>query len=150
MIKKDGSREAFKREKLERGINIAFDERTPDNLFKQMTSKIEKTPQATIDRILEHVTTSNQAAINHFFDALTRRLGRHITRIVVIPLYGRSNEFTTIADALSFLDSHMIYEGSGQFRKYEIHVDFSNGDKLEAFLESKDKVKGFLDFVARQ
>lgn len=137
---------AFKSE----GIDIAFDEGTPDSLFRRTTAKIEKTRPKTIARIREHLIASNQGAINAFFDALNRRLGRHITRVVVVPLYGRVNEFATVEDALTFLDGHMIHEGSGQFRKYEIRVDFSNGDKVEAFIESKHKVREFLDFVARQ
>jgi hypothetical protein len=67
----------------------------------------------------------------------------------VIPLYGRSNEFLTIADAMRFLDEHPIYEGSGDFRKYEIRVEFSNGDKVEASFEAKAKVKEFLAVVAK-
>jgi len=85
-----------------------------------------------------------------FFDSLTKRLARHVTRIILIPLYGRANEFATIDDAVKFLDQHRIYEGSGDFRKYEIRIEFSNGDKVEASLEAKSKVKEFLAFVARQ
>jgi len=132
------------------GIDIAFDEGTPDRVFKQTTTQIESTPPETMARIRTHLVAANQAAIDSFFVALRQRLGRHVTRVVVIPLYGRVNEFATIEDALCFLDRHMIYEGSGEFRKYEIRVDFSNGDKVEAFIEAKDKVKEFLNFVARQ
>jgi len=59
-------------------------------------------------------------------------------------------ERITIDSALKFLDQHPIYEGSGEFRKYEIHVEFSNGDKVEASLSSKQKVREFLEFVAIQ
>lgn len=132
------------------GINIAFNEITPDKVFRQTTNRIEKLPPKQMVRIRSHLVTANQAAIDGFFIALRQRLGRHVTRVVVIPLYGRVSEFATIEDALRFLDGHMIYEGSGEFRKYEIHVEFSNGDKVEAFLEAKNKVKEFLDFVAKQ
>jgi len=132
------------------GIDIAFDEGTPDRVFRQTTTQIESTPPETMARIRTHLVAANQAAIDSLFVALRQRLGRHVTRVVVIPLYGRVNEFATIEDALCFLDRHMIYEGSGAFRKYEIRVDFSNGDKVEAFIEAKDKVKEFLNFVARQ
>jgi hypothetical protein len=60
------------------------------------------------------------------------------------------NEFTTIEDAVRFLNEHSIHEGSGVFRKYEVHVEFSNGDKVQASLESKARVQEFLDFVSRQ
>jgi hypothetical protein len=138
--------EAFQSE----GINIAFDERTPDELFKITTAIVENAPPEKMDRIRTHLITANQDVITSLFEALRRRLGRHVTRVIVIPLYGRVNEFATIEAALQFLDAHMIYEGSGEFRKYEIHVEFSNGDKVDAFIESKNKVKGFLEFVARQ
>jgi len=132
------------------GIDIAFDEETTDRLFKQTTKKIEKTSSDVMTRIRAHLIKANQTEINAFFDALNKRLGRHVIRVVVIPLYGRVNEFMTIEDAIRFLDRHMLYEGSGEFRKYEIRIEFSNGDKVEAFIEAKEKVKEFLDFVARQ
>jgi hypothetical protein len=132
------------------GIDIAFDESTPDDVFRQTTKQIENAPRDHMTRIRSQLVTANQVAIDSFFLALRRRLGRYVTRVVVIPLYGRVNEFATIEDALRFLDGHRIYEGSGEFRKYEIRVEFSNSDKVEAFLEAKDKVKEFLKFVARQ
>jgi hypothetical protein len=131
-------------------IDIVFDENTPDRLFQQATNKIEKASKSAMTRIRSHLVSSNQAAIDRFFDALNKRLGRHVTRVVVIPLYGRVNEFDSIEDAVLFLDRHMIYEGSGEFRKYEIRIEFSNADKVEAFIEAQDKVKEFLTFVAGQ
>ena len=132
------------------GIDIAFNEETSDRLFKQTTKQIEKVSSDVMTRIRAHLIKANQTEINAFFDALNKRLGRHVIRVVVIPLYGRVNEFVTIEDAIRFLDRHMLYEGSGDFRKYEIRIEFSNGDKVEAFIEAKEKVKEFLDFVARQ
>jgi hypothetical protein len=132
------------------GINIAFDEATPDDVFRNTSNQIEKTPPEIIGRIRMHLVAGNQAAIDSFFAALRQRLSRQVTRVVVVPLYGRVNEFATIEDALRFLEGHKIYEGSAVFRKYEIRVEFSNGDKVEAFIEAKNKVKEFLDFVARQ
>jgi hypothetical protein len=132
------------------GIDMAFDEGTPDRVFRQTTHRIESASPATMTSIREHLVAANQEAINVFFGALSQRLGRHVTRVVVIPLYGRANEFATIDDAVKFLDGHRVYEGSGDFRKYEIRVKFSNGDKVEASLEAKAKVKEFLAFVAAQ
>lgn len=135
---------------LSEKIHVAFDENTPDRIFQQAVDKIEKTSKSTMTRICAHLVRSNQAAIDMFFDALNKRLGRYVTRVIVIPLYGRVNEFATIEDAVCFLDGHMIYEGSGEFRKYEIRIEFSNADKVEAFIEAKDKVKEFLAFIAGQ
>jgi hypothetical protein len=81
---------------------------------------------------------------------LSQRIGRHVTGVIIIPLYGRVNVFVTLEDALRFLDTHMIYEGSGEFRKYEVRVEFSNGDKVEASFDTKARVNGFLEFVTNQ
>lgn len=132
------------------GIDIAFNERTPDAVFKRTAEIVENALPEKMDRIRTHLISANQDAIDSFFEALRRRLGRHVTRVIVIPLYGRVNEFATIEATLQFLDAHMIYEGSGEFRRYEIRVEFSNGDKVDASIESKNKVKEFLEFVARQ
>lgn len=132
------------------GIDVAFDEGTPDRVFSRTTSRIENTPPETMTRIQTHLVASNQVAIDGFLSSLRHRLRRHVTRVVVIPMYGRMNEFTSIEDALRFVDAHMTYEGSGEFRKYEIRVEFSNGDKVEASIEAKDKVKQFLAFIAQQ
>ncbi len=137
---------AFKSE----NIDIAFDEQTPDHLFRETTDKIEHTSKAAMKRICNHLVRSNQEAIDSFFEALKKRLGRYVTRVIVIPLYGRVNEFASVEDAVRFLEGHSVYEGSGDFRKYEIRVEFSNADRVEAFIEAKNKVKEFLVFVARQ
>ena len=44
----------------------------------------------------------------------------------------------------------MIYEGSGDFRRYEVRVEFSNGDRVEASFDTKTRVKEFLEFVTSQ
>ena len=63
---------------------------------------------------------------------------------------GTVAEFASLDGALDFLDAHPIYEGSGEFRKYEIRVEFSNGDKVEASFIAKEKAREFLRFIATQ
>lgn len=41
-----------------------------------------------------------------------------------------------------------IYEGSGEFRKYEVQIEFSNGDHVQGSFESKYGAREFLEFVA--
>ncbi len=137
---------AFKSE----GVNIAFDESTPDRVFLQTTKRIEKASPKTISKVRAHLVNANQEAISVFFGALNKRLGRHVTRVVVTPLYGKANEFATIEGVVKFLEQHHLNEGSSDFRKYEIRIEFSNGDKVEASIEAKAKVKEFLAFVAKQ
>jgi hypothetical protein len=132
------------------GIDIRFDETTPDDEFRKSAERIVTTADEVMQRIKEHLIQANSIEIAQFFAALDARLGRFIQRVLVVPLYGRANEFTSIEDAIKFLDAHAIYEGSGEFRKYEILVEFSNGDKVDAFFNTKQKVREFLSFVSTQ
>lgn len=132
------------------GIDIRFDESTPDDDFRRCAEQIANASDEVMQRIKEQLIQANSIQIAQFYAALDARLGRSIQRILVIPLYGRANEFISIEDALRFLDSHAIYEGSGEFRKYEILVEFSNGDKVDAFFTTKQKVHEFLSFVSTQ
>lgn len=63
---------------------------------------------------------------------------------------GTFAEFTSLDGALDFLDAHPLYVGAGGFRKYEIRVELTNGDKVEASFRAKDKARGFLRFMANQ
>lgn len=132
------------------GFDVLFDEETPDELFGAITRSIENAPPQQIDRIRAHLASSNQAGIDGFLTALRLKLGRHITSVIIIPLYGRINVFATIEEALRFLSVHTIYEGSGAFRKYEVRVEFSNGDRVEASFDTKTRVQEFLEFVINQ
>jgi len=132
------------------GIDIRFDESTPDEEFRNCTEKIINSTDDVMQHIKEYLIQANSLEIARFFTALDARLGRLIRRVLIIPLYGRVNEFASVEDALKFLDRHAVYEGSGEFRKYEILVEFSNGDRVEAFLSSKQKVREFLSFVMTQ
>lgn len=131
-------------------IDVAFDESTPDTAFRQCVKKIEKASSTTMQKVKTHLAVANKAQIDTFVASLKERLDRMIEKVVVIPLYGRSNEFATIDDALRFLDEHSVYEGCGDFRKYEVLISFTNGDRVEGSFRDKTKVKEFLQFIAKQ
>ena len=132
------------------GIDIHFDEGTPDEAFSESVNDIEGASGGVLDSIKKRLIQANQERISDFFAALNHRLGRNIVRVLVIPLYGRSDQFATIEDAMRFLDQHSIYEGSGEFRKYEVQIEFSNGDRVQGSFDSKYGARDFLEFISRQ
>lgn len=103
-----------------------------------------------MERIKNHLVAANQEQLDDFMASLSQRLDRMVEKVIIIPLYGRSNEFASIDDAIKFLDEHRIYEGCGDFRKYEVLITFSNGDRVEGSFKDKAKVREFLQFVAKQ
>jgi hypothetical protein len=133
----------------EEAIDIAFNETTPDATFRRCVKKIKSASRLKIERIKNHLVAANQEQLDNFMASLGQRLERMVEKVVIIPLYGKSNKFATIGDAIKFLDRHR-YEGCGDFRKYEVLITFSNGDRVEGSFKDKAKVLEFLQFVAKQ
>jgi hypothetical protein len=131
-------------------LDIRFDESTPDDVFKKMATKLDTISKSTRNKIISNLLSQHESDVENFISDLKQALSRIITRITIIPLYGCKNEFYSIESAFEFLDGHSVYEGSGEFRKYEVYVEFSNGDKLQAFLENKIRVKEFLKFLVKR
>lgn len=131
-------------------IDIRFDERTPDQTFRRCVRTIETASTTTMQRIKEHLVAANKEALSAFVASIEKRLCRILEKVVVIPLYGKSNSFDSIAAALDFLDRHRLSESSVDFQKYEVSVSFSNGDYLEGAFKGLSDVRAFLHFVASQ
>ena len=131
-------------------IDIRFDERTPDQTFRQCVRTIEAASTTTMQRIKKRLVAANKEALDAFVASLRERLDRMIEQVVIIPLYGGSNEFPSIDAALDFLDRHSVDKGSEEFRKYEVHVSFSNGNRVEGTFKEKAQIRTFLRSIASQ
>lgn len=134
----------------QQGIDIQFDEATPDKEFQRCIDSLEQAPPSLFESVKQSLLQANEGVLQDFLTALGTRLSRLVERIVIIPLYGKINEFSTVENALSFLDEHPIYESSETFRKYEVAISFSNGDRVEGSFASKQKTRDFIQFVTNQ
>ena len=135
--------EAFK----EQGINVEFDESTPDEEFAQVISRIEKNKNV-LEQVKHYLTNKLSEEIDRFMRVLENRIARTVEKVIIVSLYGETTVFDNIHDALKFLDQHNQKPMSIlPFRGYHIIVRFANGDRVEADFESKQRAKEFLAFV---
>lgn len=135
---------------VQEGIDIAFDETTPDGVFRRCVKKIESASRQKMEKIKDHLVTANKEQLTHFMGSLRHRLDRMIEKVIVVPLYGIQYEFSTIEGAIKFLNQHQTHKHCSKFRKYEVLIKFTNGDRVEGSFMDKTNVKEFLEFVARQ
>ena len=126
------------------GINVAFDENTPDDDFSTCVAQIESITVPEWNRLKQTLTESNQHSVNAFFVELKATLDRVINFIAVIPLYGVESRFSTVSDAMSFLEDSIAEENRGDLRKVEIIIRYSNGDTIDASFTTIDKATAFL------
>jgi hypothetical protein len=88
----------------------------------------------------QNLVNSNQLLLDQFFSELQATLDRQIEQIILIPLHGQQSEIITIEDAIAFVtNSREDGLRDGGFRKYEVIIRYSNGDKIDASFQNKEK-----------
>lgn len=130
------------------GIKTDFDEDTSDVIFKKTIKKIETLKVADRAKLKKHLVDSNKDLLNNFFGRLQSTLDRQIEKVILIPLYGQQNEFVMVADAIAFVTNYKeVVQQGGAFRKFEIIVQYSNNDKIEASFRDKENAINFLHYI---
>lgn len=131
------------------GIDAEFDEDTPDAVFDRTIREIESLTDGERAELKDVLVAGNQVLLNDFFTDLKAVLDRQIERIVLIALHGLQTEFAAVDDAIAFIGAYEEARGGdGAFRKYEVIVNYSNDDKIDASFQDKDKAIAFLRYVA--
>lgn len=131
-------------------VDIKFDEHTPHNDFLHCVKIIENMPPETMLEVKNHLVDANRQELDCFMESLKQRLARMVEKVVIIPLYGRSDEFVTIDSARQFLNQYQFNKDSLDFQKYEVLIMFTNGDQVDGSFEEKAKVQDFLQYIAKQ
>ena len=77
-------------------------------------------------------------------------LDRRIAKIIAIPLHGSKMVFGSAPEAIAFVEGYNEkVMKDGMFRKYEIIVRYTNGDKIDAEFNDKKGAIEFLTYVAK-
>lgn len=131
----------------ENGINVEFDETTSDEVFARTVALIEKLKKEQWNTIINRIYRLNEKEFDTFFSNLEKKLDRLPERIIIIPLHGNKEIFENIESAIAFLNSFNEEEKSGEFRKYEVIIKYSNGDQIDAEFSNKERVQEFLEYA---
>ncbi|MEW6380500.1 MAG: DNA methylase [bacterium] len=125
-------------------IDVRFDEFTPDDEFKQCVKKIEELAVSEREGLKQMLISLNKEQIDHFFNLLAETIDRMINKILIIPLYGHDRCFQDIQAAVDFIESYHESPPEGGLRRYEVIVEYSNYDRIEAEFSNKDRIIKFL------
>ncbi|MBN2220043.1 MAG: hypothetical protein JW697_07180 [Kosmotogaceae bacterium] len=131
------------------GIDTSFDESTPDEDFKSCVDSIEALSGGERNKLKDKLVELNREAIEVFISKLGGVLSRSIAKVLVCPLYGNSSEFSTVDDAILFLGGDFSVPKADDFRKIEIVVVYTNGDKIEGSFISTKQAVDFLEYAKK-
>lgn len=129
------------------GIDARFDEDTKDSQVKKKLDALRKLDLRQRKALCDALFATNRGAINSFIVGLERALDRSIKRVIVIPLFGTDHEFSTKEDAIDFLNSYKIEDRVSSFKKYEVLIEFSNGDKVDGVFSEKAQALRFINAI---
>jgi predicted RecB family endonuclease len=130
------------------GIDVRFDESTPDTEFRACVEAIDALAPEEILSLTDLLVSESSVLIDSFLSALQQALDRMIERLVVIPMFGYEHEFESIEGAVDCIENLDEAEGGGDFRKYEVIARFSNGDSIAGSFKSKSEALRFLRYLA--
>lgn len=85
-----------------------------------------------------------QKEIDKFMATLKAVIERVIRKVIFIPLFGKQYEFENIDNTLTELNSLNIDNPFGEFQRFEIIIDYNNGDTVRVTFQSKALLADFL------
>jgi len=130
------------------GIDIRFDESTTDGEFADCIRQIMAMTDGQHVHLKESLLQINQDALDAFMHDLSQALARVVERLIIVPLHGTEHAFSSCAEAARFIRELEPMPQSYPFIKYEVMVQFSNGDRIEANFQDKQGVEKFLQYIS--
>lgn len=131
------------------GIDIAFNEETPDSAFGRALKQFKKLKHVDRECLKTSLCAANQSKINVFMDRLARTLARIVERITITPLYGASHDFCQVEQAIEFLRTPIAssVNANAQPAKIEVGVRFSDGTRIDGSFLDAAKALEFIRYA---
>jgi len=126
------------------GVDCRSDETTAEREFKRKIAAFKRLTARQRSELAAALTKLERAKISQFMAALSATVLRQIDRIVILALHGKSQEVTTISDAISFVETYGEDGRSKPVERFEIEVRYNNGDVVTGSFKQKDDAIEFL------
>jgi hypothetical protein len=125
-------------------FDVAFDETTADEIYTAASNRLVALNSSEKDNLRQALMRVSKQQVDRFMDTLINCLERFISQIIIMPLFGTRYEFKNIDDALTELKTVDIDRASGEFERFEVIIDYSNSDKIQATFQDKILLADFL------
>ncbi|WP_204104655.1 MULTISPECIES: hypothetical protein [Spirulina sp. CCY15215] len=131
-------------------FDIAFNEETVGKSYTIAVEKLKNLRISEQEKIKEHLIKNSQDQIaqdqiDRFMDRLQAVLKRYIVKISLIPLFGKKYEFEAIDNILIDLEQLDFFNPEGEFERFKVTIDYSNGDIIRATFREKRQLIQFLE-----
>lgn len=130
---------------LIKGINLDYPEDATNQQKYELIEAWENLSQADIKDIDKAFADSIKSDYEKFVRSLKSALLRKIEKVRILPLFGNEMVFTSVINAIAAIEEHdIIPEEGAKFCKFEIYMQFTNGDKIEGSFHEREEALKFL------
>lgn len=130
--------EAFKHVR----IDADFDEGTADAEFSRKVRAWKALTKARRTVVATSLLEINQKQVQEFMKKLKSAVTRRIRSVRILPLHGSPAEWTSIEEAIAFVEKYKEQPDPLPVVKYEVQIIYSNGDRIEGqFAHKRDAIQ---------
>jgi hypothetical protein len=127
------------------GVDANWSENTSEAEFEQKIRQWNHVPQDQKHRVAEALITKRRRYVQRFIRELERSITRQVASIRILPLHGTALECSSIKHAIEVLSAYDEGHNSHPVIKYEISLQYNNGDKIEGHFENRLDALQFLE-----
>jgi hypothetical protein len=125
-------------------IDARFNEGTPDAHLENRVNAYNALSELRKRRLAKALLEANAEGVTAFIASLTAAVSRQIERIVILPLHGMARDLGTIEEAINFVENYAEGANVKTFARYEIHVHYNNGNRVQGTFSDKASAIDFL------
>ena len=126
------------------GMDVSYDEGTPDDYLSAQIDVYDALDEGQRWALGKALREAVKSEVDDFIGKLSIAILRKITRISVLPLYGEATSYSSVADAIRFLETYAAHEPVGELIRFEVIIRYDNDDRIVADFATADAATEFL------
>jgi hypothetical protein len=126
------------------GIDVSSEEGTSERELRRKVNAFNRLSARRRKRIGDAIIGLHAEQFDRFFVALKRNVNRRVRQVSVLTLSGTSRNFTSVTDAVQFVSGYDQKTPAKEFVRYELIVQYSNGDEVRGAFQERDSAVEFL------
>lgn len=132
---------------LTKGIDLNYPENATNGLKQDLVEKWEALSPKDLNEIDEVFGESIKDEYDEFSGYLRGSLLRKVEKVLISPLFGHTESFNSPKDAILAIKGFDIDNPSEEveFSKFEIYIQFNNGDNIQGSFHEKFEAITFLE-----
>jgi hypothetical protein len=126
------------------GMDVDYDEDTPDEYLSTQTRVYDELDEAKRAALGQALRVAVKSEVDEFIAKLSAAILRKISTISVLPLYGKQTDYSSVGDAIRFLEMYVADQPVGELVRFEVIVRYDNDDRIVAEFSTVEAAVDFL------